>query len=110
MIEKIREVTGLEINARVALFDEVFSKDDEVTFYRVIQECLNNIIKHAGASEVVVQLQKLGRQIILRVQDNGSGFDFDQAKFSGSMGLLNILVTTTLKQTGPSYYVIGTCP
>ena len=74
MIEKIREVTELEINARVALFDEVFSKDDEALFYRVIQECLSNIIKHAQATAVEISIVQNETQVTARIQDNGRGF------------------------------------
>jgi signal transduction histidine kinase len=63
----------------------------EIGIYRIAQELINNIIKHAKASNVIVQLQKMGTQLILRVEDNGEGFDFESAKYKGSMGLLNIL-------------------
>lgn len=63
----------------------------EIGLYRIAQELVNNIIKHAKASTVIVQLQKMGTQLILRVEDNGDSFDFETAKYKGSMGLLNIL-------------------
>jgi signal transduction histidine kinase len=63
----------------------------ELGIYRIAQELINNIIKHAKANNVVVQLQKMGTQLILRVEDNGESFDFESAKYKGSMGLLNIL-------------------
>jgi signal transduction histidine kinase len=74
MIEKVREATGIEINARVALSDEVFAKDDEVTFYRVIQECLNNIIKHAEATAVEINIVQTETEVTAHIQDNGRGF------------------------------------
>lgn len=63
----------------------------EIGMYRIAQELINNIIKHAHAKEVIVQLQKMGANVILRVEDNGQSFDFEAAKQKGSMGLLNIL-------------------
>jgi len=63
----------------------------EIGIYRIAQELINNIIKHAKASNVIVQLQKMGTQLILRIEDNGEGYDFESAKYKGSMGLLNIL-------------------
>lgn len=88
MIEKIREATGLEINARVALFDEVFSKDDEVLFYRVIQECLNNIIKHAEATAVEINIVQTETEVAARIQDNGRGFTVEsQASGFGLIGM-----------------------
>ena len=88
MLEKIREATGLTINARIALFDEVFSKDDEVTFYRVIQECLNNIIKHAQAQTVEIQIVQTETEVTARIQDDGRGFATEAS--SGGFGLIGL--------------------
>jgi len=90
MIEKIREATGLEINARVALFDEVFSKDDEVLFYRVIQECLNNVIKHAQAAKVEISIVQTETQVTARIQDNGRGFVAASESQSSGFGLIGL--------------------
>lgn len=90
MLEKIREATGLEINARVALFHEVFSKDDEVTFYRVIQECLNNIIKHAEATAVEISIVQSETEVTARIQDNGRGFVVTPEKQAGGFGLIGL--------------------
>jgi signal transduction histidine kinase/ligand-binding sensor domain-containing protein len=90
MIEKVREATGLEINARVALYDEVFSKDDEMTFYRVIQECLNNIIKHANATAVEISIVQTETEVTAQIQDNGRGFAASADPASGGFGLIGL--------------------
>ncbi len=63
----------------------------ELSLYRITQELLNNTLKHAQASDIVLQLYQAGKYIILRMQDNGISFDFELSKNKGSMGLLNIL-------------------
>jgi len=60
----------------------------ELSLYRIIQELINNIIKHSEAKHVSVQLFKNGNKIILMVEDNGKGFS-TKAKGDGH-GLLNI--------------------
>lgn len=90
MIEKIREATGLKINARVALFDEVFSKDNEVIFYRVIQECLNNIIKHAQATAVEINIVQNATEVTARIQDDGRGFVAAPENRPGGFGLIGM--------------------
>lgn len=60
----------------------------EISLYRICQELLTNIIKHSGATHVVVQLFKNKNYLILIVEDNGKGFDHD-GKAEG-IGLLNI--------------------
>ncbi|MCB0545041.1 MAG: hypothetical protein KDC70_16055, partial [Saprospiraceae bacterium] len=59
--------------------------------YRIAQELLNNIIKHARAGNVSVRLAQLDRELCLEMSDDGVGFDFEQARQKGTMGILNIL-------------------
>ncbi len=70
---------------------ERLDEKTELGLYRITQELLNNIIKHAQAQKVLLQLYQAGNNLILRIEDNGRSFNFDQARRKGSMGLLNIL-------------------
>lgn len=58
----------------------------QIVFYRICQEALNNIAKHANASRVDIDLQQDGGELTLRIRDNGSGFDPKQMT-SGQYGL-----------------------
>jgi signal transduction histidine kinase len=58
----------------------------QVAFYRVCQEALNNIAKHAKASKVEINLKQDGAVTELHIRDNGKGFDTEQT-FSGHYGL-----------------------
>lgn len=58
-------------------------------FYRVAQEALNNIVKHANASQVAVRLDCDADWLFLEIGDNGSGFDPD-GNFSGHLGLTSM--------------------
>jgi len=51
--------------------------DTEITLYRLIQEGLNNIRRHADAARVAVSLVVSFPNIILRIEDNGKGFDVE---------------------------------
>lgn len=64
----------------------------ELMFYRIAQELINNAIKHAGATQVEVQFVYLDDSVRMSVLDNGRGFDYDEAvkdRRSG-LGLRNI--------------------
>jgi len=63
-----------------------------VTIYRIIQELLNNTIKHANAKNVLVQLHQSAQEKLLAVtiEDDGNGFDTELLKQSAGMGWLNI--------------------
>lgn len=68
-----------------------FSTHEKIVIYRIFQECLNNILKHAGATEIKIKLEK-NKNFSLSITDNGKGFDFNQEiQNSKSNGLQNIL-------------------
>ena len=62
----------------------------EIIIYRIIQELLNNIFKHAKATEAVVQLIREADRISIAVEDNGKGFDVKTLDKSKSSGWANI--------------------
>lgn len=66
----------------------VLKKENETAIYRIIQELLNNIIKHANASEALVQLNNHEDKLMITVEDNGQGFD--PKSLDKGIGLQNI--------------------
>jgi signal transduction histidine kinase len=61
-----------------------------VTIYRIIQELLNNVIKHAGATKAVVQLNKEDNQLLITVEDDGQGFETALLSTAKGIGWGNI--------------------
>lgn len=66
------------------------AKSTEIIVYRIIQELLNNTLKHAAASEAFVQLIKEGSRLNVVVEDNGKGFDTSSPEHCKGAGLTNI--------------------
>lgn len=62
----------------------------EIAIYRMIQEIVNNILKHANASKISIQLNKTDDSISISVEDNGVGFNIEEKKKSGGLGLASI--------------------
>jgi two-component system NarL family sensor kinase len=62
----------------------------EVMVYRIIQELVNNIIKHAQATEAIIQFNRNGNNLSITVEDNGRGFDPHEAEEKLSMGIQTI--------------------
>jgi PAS domain S-box-containing protein len=77
---------GLEISLEEALGDERLPPEVETTLFRVIQEALTNVRKHARASTVRVVLDHPGRAVRLQVTDDGRGFEPDEATRSNGPG------------------------
>jgi signal transduction histidine kinase/uncharacterized protein HemY len=72
-----------------------FSREIELTIFRVTQELVNNILKHSGANTITIQLFRNKNQLVLLVEDNGKGFKFDELKVKG-LGLMNIITRVKL--------------
>ncbi len=70
--------------------DARIEKSSEIIIYRIIQELLNNIMKHAAATEVMVQLVKEESRLSIMVEDDGKGFDTALIKNSKGAGLTSI--------------------
>ncbi len=71
--------------------DEALEHQTEVGIYRLVQETLNNSLKHSKASQITVQVNRLEEGLSITIEDNGVGFDPHLMKNSGKgMGLLNL--------------------
>ena len=67
------------------------TSDIESHLYRIVQEALNNVAKHAQATHVAVLLERRGHDVLAIVEDNGKGFDVAGAtEKGGGMGLLSM--------------------
>jgi signal transduction histidine kinase len=74
MIEKVAATTKIRFVSELVPLDDLFSKEDAITLYRVVQESLNNIVKHAKATEVRVGVERTTDSVTLTIEDNGRGF------------------------------------
>lgn len=70
--------------------DKRLDQSVEIIIYRIVQELLNNVIKHAGASEAFVQLIQEDNRLNIVVEDNGKGFDTASLESSTGAGWANI--------------------
>jgi signal transduction histidine kinase len=74
------------------------SKKSQVYLYRIGQEALNNVAKHARATQVKMKLKRNNNIVTLEVSDNGKGFIFDPICFAQRNGLQNMRERTHLLQ------------
>jgi PAS domain S-box-containing protein len=82
--------TGIFCN--LSLPEEIPELNDQhaITIFRIFQEVLTNIARHAEASEVHVQLEQTGNRVILTVKDNGRGISEEEAQRAQGLGLLGM--------------------
>ncbi len=75
------------INARLVADDNInLPLEKQITLYYIAQEALNNILKHANATSVMIRLKKRKASYALEIEDDGRGFDSQNAD-KGGMGL-----------------------
>jgi signal transduction histidine kinase len=78
LLDRQREQSGLRIENQLAPAQEGeqrLDEDVETAVYRLVQEALTNVAKHAHASEVRVAIAEIAGELLVEVQDDGSGFD-----------------------------------
>jgi signal transduction histidine kinase/ligand-binding sensor domain-containing protein len=74
MVRKLAATSPIRFVAEVAELQGALSPEFEINFFRIVQECLNNVIKHSGATHCAVTVTRDGRAISLVVADDGRGF------------------------------------
>jgi signal transduction histidine kinase len=90
MVEKVAESSGIQFSADIeALENGWLTKEQEVNCFRIIQESLNNIVKHAQATKAYVELWRQDGALHLTVRDNGRGYDVGSISQRG-LGLTSI--------------------
>ncbi len=91
IVDEYNQIDGKKtVEHMISHLDEDKLSDDlKISLYRIIQEQLNNIRKHARASKVYIRLRHGNNKIALDIEDNGCGFDIN-AKRKG-LGITNII-------------------
>ncbi|MNL59397.1 Sensor histidine kinase LiaS [compost metagenome] len=82
--------TGLiELETDIQTFDNLLTKANEMNVFRIVQECFNNILKHAKATAARIQISKEDAIIAIRIEDNGVGIG-PAATEKGGFGMIGI--------------------
>jgi len=88
--EEFEKRTGIPCRLIIDPKDITFDKDRNTALFRILQETLTNIARHAEATEVDISLQKKDGQIELNVQDNGRGISEAELTSPQSFGLMGL--------------------
>ena len=75
MVRTVGSASGIRITSKLDNIDNAFPQDLRINFYRIVQESLNNIMKHSHATEAEVRVTRDEKRIILSIRDNGLGFN-----------------------------------
>ncbi|HEU4391083.1 MAG TPA: two-component regulator propeller domain-containing protein, partial [Blastocatellia bacterium] len=92
IVNKARLSTDIDFSATIDELEEVFSKEAEINLYRIIQESVNNVVKHSQATAAAVAVEVSPSVLEVSVSDNGTGFPTATPAHSpsGGFGLIGI--------------------
>jgi signal transduction histidine kinase/ligand-binding sensor domain-containing protein len=91
MFTNLEGVSKIKFHINIENVDNLFEKEKEINIFRIIQECVTNIIKHSDANNARVFVEKVENVLFIEIADNGKGFSFESAKSeSKGFGLKNL--------------------
>ncbi|WP_027124854.1 tetratricopeptide repeat-containing sensor histidine kinase [Gelidibacter mesophilus] len=92
LVNEMDEKTDVFFTLELENTDQLISKDKALHLYRMLQEALNNVLKHADAKAVFVRIENTSNTIVMTIKDNGKGFDYNHAvNTSKSLGMKSLM-------------------
>lgn len=101
LTENLRQANGLEVEFAASMCREEIGSGNEIIIYRIIQELISNVLKHAEATKLSILLTCFEEEnlINIMVHDNGKGFNAEKEKKAGSgMGLKSLIEMIAAQQ------------
>lgn len=93
-VKKIDHASPISFSARIDEIDDLFPEGSRIHFFRIVQEALTNVYKHARATRATVEIRRLNDHLLTEISDDGSGFnpaDLDKnRRESTSLGIANM--------------------
>jgi signal transduction histidine kinase/ligand-binding sensor domain-containing protein len=78
MLDRIADSSGIGFAVEIDTIDGLLTSESEIHFYRVIQESINNIVKHAEATAAEVSIRRDSQTLKVVIKDNGKGFELEE--------------------------------
>jgi signal transduction histidine kinase/ligand-binding sensor domain-containing protein len=119
LVRSASRATQIKFTTQLDEIDDSFPEDLRINFYRIVQEAVNNIIKHSAATEADIAVKKNENRILLSIRDNGNGLALEQKIAppvgKGGFGLTGIkeraavLGGTVRMQSSPGFGTLLSC-
>ena len=95
MVRQVAESSSISISEKICQLENFFSPEEEMNIYRIVQEAVNNIIKHSEATEASVTIAFKDNLLSIIISDNGKGFLINRKQMlppsqSGEFGLITM--------------------
>ena len=90
MVRQIKHSSDIEFITEMDNLDGLLSKESEINLYRVVQECVNNVVKHSAATNAWLYIKRTASGAEITCRDDGQGFDTEAGSPKGGMGLVGM--------------------
>jgi len=90
LCNQVQKTTGINIDFSWFGNFEHIKQRTKIYLYRIVQEALNNAIKHSEATQIQIQLTETAENLVLIIEDNGKGFNYDTNDLGLGKGLFNM--------------------
>ena len=91
LFDNLADTRGLNAQIEISGIKERLPENQEIMLYRIIQEMVNNTLKHADAKQIELQINVRQEWLDIRYSDDGKGFDVEEKQEQKTLGLQNIL-------------------
>jgi signal transduction histidine kinase/ligand-binding sensor domain-containing protein len=106
MVRQIKNSSDIEFTTQIDNIDGMLSKESEINLYRVVQECVNNVLKHSAATNAWLFIKRTASGAEITCRDDGRGFDTQAGSRKGGMGLIGM--AERVRMLGGRYVVEST--
>jgi len=96
VVDLASKSTSIYMSYEIDDVNKVLNPEQQINIFRIVQECMSNILKHSQATAARVVISKLGHKVKITIFDNGIGFNLSEAKKKKSLGLASMAERTKL--------------
>ncbi len=86
LAKTVSQSVGIPIETEIDDIDSLLNANEDISLFRILQEGLNNIIKHAAATSASIHIKKTSRLVTVTIQDNGKGMDLTDMQSKEDFG------------------------
>jgi signal transduction histidine kinase/ligand-binding sensor domain-containing protein len=90
MLKRLTAAGKMRLEMQIDNIDDCFAPENEINLFRIVQECMNNIIKHSDAREAKVSITRAPGAVQIKIEDNGKGFSIEDLNGKRGLGLTGI--------------------
>jgi signal transduction histidine kinase len=84
LVKNVNDSGSIRLTANIAYLDDLYSIDNAINLYRILQEAINNIVKHSGASLASVMITRNEGEVEMVIIDDGRGFAVNATEANGA--------------------------